>query len=94
MSGGSPVSSTASQGSGGGNLKNGLTAILSAIASFFVVGFVISLFVGGPFLAGIFGGLDQAIFWAVLLFAVAYVGYFTDNISIAFVLTAAAALFA
>jgi len=86
------MSTTGQQGSGGGGLASGLRSILTALASFFVTGAVVSLFAGGPLVAGVFGGLDQAIFWGVLLAAVAYIGYFSDDMSIAFALTFVAVL--
>lgn len=73
-------------------LGGGLKLIASAIATFTVVAFVIGFFTTGPIIAGIFGGLDSAVAWAVLLGAVAYIGYYTDELSIGFMLTFVAAL--
>lgn len=74
------------------DLTDGLSLILSAIATFVVVVFVVGFFTTGPIIAGIFGGLDSAVAWMLLLGAVAYVGYYTDDLSIAFGLSSVAVL--
>jgi len=75
------------------NFTNGVKVAGSAVLSFLATGFVLSVFLGTPFLAGFWGGLDQFIGWVLLLAAVAYFGYYSDDTSVGFVFTFIAVLF-
>lgn len=75
------------------NLFQSLRTIGGALATLTVVMFVVGIFAGGPIFAGIFGGLDQMLAWTVLLGAVAYVGYQTDEFGVGFTFTLFAILF-
>lgn len=76
----------------GSSLRSGLTTIASGLATLFVVTLALSLAVSGPIFAGIFGSIETGVAWAALIAAVAFVGYYTDQVSFGFVLTGSAIL--
>lgn len=76
----------------GGGLFEGLKVMAGAVGTLLVVLFVVAVFTTGPLFAGIFGGLDQAVAWLVLLSIVAYVGSQTDAFGVGFTFTAVAIL--
>ncbi|WP_254841136.1 hypothetical protein [Natronomonas marina] len=68
-----------------GRLIPGLKTMAAGVLSFLAVGFVISFFAGVPFIAGFWGGLDQAAAWVILIALVVYIGYYTDDINAGFI---------
>lgn len=64
--------------------------LLGSIATFATTAFIVSAFTTGPLIAGIFGGFDSAVAWFLLLAAVAWLGYNTDEISVGFTFSAVA----
>lgn len=74
------------------DLARGLRLIISGLATMVTVALALSLLVGGPLFAGIFGGLESGVAWLVLLAAVAYVGYYSDQLSFPFTLSFVAVL--
>lgn len=75
-----------------GRLLPGLKNMAIAVLSFLITGFVISFFIGAPFLAGFLGGLDQAVAWFLLVAAVVYIGWYSDDISAGFLFVSLALL--
>lgn len=75
-----------------GRLLPGLKNMAIGLLSFLTVGFVLSFFLGAPFLAGFLGGLDQALAWFVLVAVVVYIGWYSDDISAGFLFTSLAIL--
>lgn len=75
-----------------GRLGPGLKRMAVGVTAFLTTGFVISFFVGAPFLAGILGGLDTGIAWLFLVAVVVYLGYYSDDIGVGFLFVTLALL--
>ena len=66
-------------------LWNGLRLIGTAVATFIVVAGIITVFTGTPVLAGLFLGLENAVYWVALIAGLVWIGYRTDEFSIGFI---------